>query len=66
MTQPKTDWGLGLLDKITILRGVYEGYNSTPWGRVCEYAQKGGYVAFSIYVRLPSFDLTTSARCFFR
>ena len=61
---PKTHWGMHLLDKIMILQGVKltiqplgVGYANRP-----KKAQMGGYVAFSPYIRLPGFDLTTSAR----
>ena len=61
---PKTHWGMRLLDKIMILQGVKltiqplgVGYANRP-----KMAKMGGYVAFSPYVRLPGFDLTTSAR----
>ena len=60
----KTHWGMHLLDKILILRGVKltiqplaVGYANRP-----KKAKMGGYVAFSPYIRLPGFDLTTSAR----
>ena len=33
------------------------GYANSP-----KKAKMGGYVAFSAYIRLPGFDLTTSAR----
>ena len=55
-----------LLDKILILQGVKltiqplgVGYANSP-----KKAKMGGYVAFSPYIRLPGFDLTTSARRF--
>ena len=35
------------------------GYANRP-----KKAKMGGYVAFSPYIRLPGFDLTTSARWF--
>ena len=61
---PKTHWGIPLLDKIVILQGVKPtiqplgvGYANRP-----KKAKMGGYVAFSPYIRLPGFDLTTSAR----
>ena len=61
---PKTPWGMRLLDKIMILQGVKlpiqplgVGYTNRP-----KMAKMGGYVAFSPYIRLPGFDLTTSAR----
>ena len=61
---PKTHWGMRLLDKIMILQGVKltiqplgVGYANRP-----KMAKMGGYVAFSPYIRLPGFDLTTSAR----
>ena len=61
---PKTHWGMRLLDKIMILQGVKPtiqplgvGYANRP-----KKAKMGGYVAFSPYIRLPGFDLTTSAR----
>ena len=61
---PKTHWGMRLVDKIMILQGVKltiqplgVGYANSP-----KKAKMGGYVAFSPYVRLPGFDLTTSAR----
>ena len=61
---PKTHWGMRLLDKIMILQGVKltiqphgVGYANRP-----KKAKMGGYVAFSPYIRLPGFDLTTSAR----
>ena len=61
---PKTHWGMRLLDKIVILQGVKltiqprgVGYANRP-----KMAKMGGYVAFSPYIRLPGFDLTTSAR----
>ena len=61
---PKTHWGMRLLDKIMILQGVKPtiqplgvGYVNRP-----KKAKMGGYVAFSPYIRLPGFDLTTSAR----
>ena len=61
---PKTHWGMRLLDKIMILQGVKltiqplgVGYANRP-----KNAKMGGYVAFSPYIRLPGFDLTTSAR----
>ena len=41
--------------------------NSTPWGRVCESAQKSprcGICGVFPYIGLPSFDLTTSANDF--
>ena len=63
---PKTHWGMRLLDKIMILQGVKltiqplgVGYANRP-----KKAKMGGYVAFSPYIRLPGFDLTTSARGF--
>ena len=56
--------GLYLLDKIITLQGVKltiqplgVGYANSP-----KKAKMGGYVAFSQYIRLPGFDLTTSAR----
>ena len=61
---PKTHWGMRLLDKIMILQGVKPtiqplgvGYANRP-----KKAKMGGYVAFSPYIRLPGFDLITSAR----
>ena len=61
---PKTHWGMRLLDKKMILQGVKltlqplgVGYANSP-----KKAKLGGYVAFSPYMCLPSFDLTTSAR----
>ena len=61
---PKTHWGMRSLDKIMILQGVKltiqplgVGYANRP-----KKAKMGGYVAFSPYIRLPGFDLTTSAR----
>ena len=61
---PKTHWGMHLLDKIMILQGVKltiqplgVGYANRP-----KKAKMGGYVAFSPYIRLPGFDLTTFAR----
>ena len=61
---PKTHWGMRLLGKIMILQGVKltiqplgVGYANRP-----KKAKMGGYVAFSPYIRLPGFDLTTSAR----
>ena len=61
---PKTHWGMHLLDKIMILQGVEltiqplgVGYANRP-----KKAKMGGYVAFSPYICLPGFDLTTSAR----
>ena len=61
---PKTHWGMRLLDKIMILQGVKltiqpfgVGYANRP-----KKAKNGGYVAFSPYIRLRSFDLTTFAR----
>ena len=61
---PKTHWGMRLLDKIMILQGVKltiqplgVGYANRP-----KKVKMGGYVAFSPYIRLPGFDLTTSAR----
>ena len=61
---PKTHWGMRLLDKIMILQGVKltiqplgVGYANRP-----KKAKMGGYVAFPPYIRLPGFDLTTSAR----
>ena len=61
---PKTHWGMCLLDKIMILQGVKltiqplgVGYANRP-----KKAKMGGYVAFSPYIRLPGFDLTTFAR----
>ena len=60
----KTHWGMRLLDKIMMLQGVKltiqplgVGYANRP-----KKAKMGGYVAFSPYIRLPGFDLTTSAR----
>ena len=61
---PKTHWGMRLLDKIMNLQGVKltiqplgVGYANRP-----KKAKMGGHVAFSPYIRLPGFDLTTSAR----
>ena len=61
---PKTHWGMHLLEKIMILLGVNltiqppgVGYANRP-----KKAKMGGYVAFSPYICLPPFDLTTSAR----
>ena len=61
---PKTHWGMRLLDIIMILQGVKltiqplgVGYANRP-----KKAKMGGYVAFSPYICLPGFDLTTSAR----
>ena len=61
---PKTHWGMRLLDKIMISQGVKltiqplgVGYANSP-----KKARMGGYVAFSPYIRLLGFDLTTSAR----
>ena len=61
---PKTHWGMRLLDKIMILQGVKltiqplgVGHANRP-----KKAKMGGYVAFSPYICLPGFDLTTSAR----
>ena len=58
---PKTHWGMRLLDKIMILQGVKltiqplgVGYANRP-----KKAKMGGYVAFSPYIDLPGFDLTT-------
>ena len=60
----KTHWGMRLLDKIMILQGVKltiqplgVGYANRP-----KKSKMGGYVAFSPYIRLRGFDLTTSAR----
>ena len=61
---PKTHWGMRLLDKIMISQGVKPtiqplgvGYANRP-----KKAKMRGYVAFSPYIRLPGFDLTTFAR----
>ena len=61
---PKTHWGMRLLDKIMILQGAKltiqpfgVGYANRP-----KKAKMRGYVAFSPYIRLPGFDLTTSER----
>ena len=61
---PKTHWGMCLLDKIMILQGVKltiqplgVGYANRP-----KQAQNGGVCGVFPYIRLPSFDLTTSAR----
>ena len=61
---PKTHWGMHLLDKIMILQGVKltiqplgVGYANRP-----KKAQNGGGVCGVFpYIRLPGFDLTTSA-----
>ena len=61
---PKTHWGMRLLDKIMILQGVKltiqplgVGYANRP-----KKAQNGGVCGVFPYIRLPGFDLTTSAR----
>ena len=61
---PKTHWGMRLLDKIMILQGVKLtiqplgiGYANRP-----KKAQNGGVCGVFPYIRLPGFDLTTSAR----
>ena len=61
---PKTHWGMRLLDKIMILQGVKPtiqplgvGYANRP-----KKAQNGGVCGVFPYIRLPGFDLTTSAR----
>ena len=61
---PKTHWGMCLLDKIMILQGVKltiqpfgVGYANRP-----KKAQNGGVCGVFPYIRLPGFDLTTSAR----
>ena len=60
----KTYWGMCLLDKIRILQGVKltiqplgVGYANSP-----KKAQNGGVCGVFPYIRLPGFDLTTSAR----
>ena len=64
---PKTHWGMCLLDKIMILQGVKltiqplgVGYAHRP-----KNAQNGGVCGIFPYIRLPGFDLTTSARGFY-
>ena len=61
---PKTHWGMRLLDKIMILQEVKltiqplgVGYANRP-----KKAQNGGVCGVFPYIRLPGFDLTTSAR----
>ena len=61
---PKTHWGMPLLDKIMILQGVKltnqplgVGYAHRP-----KKAKMGGVCGVFPYIRLPGFDLTTSAR----
>ena len=38
-SQPKIHWRILLLVKIMVLQGVKTN-NSTPWARVCEWAQR--------------------------
>ena len=40
-----------------IIQPLGEGYANRP-----KKAKNGGYVAFSPYIRMPGFDLTTPAR----
>ena len=62
---PKTHWGMRVLDKIMILQGVFKltiqplgvGYANRP-----KKGPKWGVCSFFPYIRLPGFDLTTSAR----
>ena len=61
---PKTHWGMRLLDKIMILQGgkltiqpLGVGYANRP-----KKAQNGGVCGVFPDIRLPGFDLTTSAR----
>ena len=61
---PKTHWGVRLLDKIMILQGVKltiqplgVGYANRP-----KMAPNGGVCGVFPFLRLPGFDLTTSAR----
>ena len=61
---PKTHWGMCLLGKIMILQGVKPtiqppgvGYANRP-----KTAQNGGVCGVFPDIRLPSFDLMTSAR----
>ena len=60
----KPHWGMHLLDKIMILQGVKlriqplgVGYANRP-----KKAKMGGVCGVVPYIRLPGFDLTTSAR----
>ena len=61
---PKTHWGMHLLDKIMILQDVKltiqplgVGHTNRP-----KKAQNGALCGVFPYIRLPGFDLTTSAR----
>ena len=60
---PKTHWAMQLLDKIMILQGVKltihpleVGYANSP-----KKVRNGGVCGIFPYIRLPGFDLTTSA-----
>ena len=63
-SEPKTHWGMRLLDKIMILQGVKltiqplgVGYANSP-----KKAQNGGVCGVFPHIRLLGFDLKTSAR----
>ena len=64
VSRPKTHWGMRLLDKTMILHGrkpiiqpLRVGYANRA-----KKAQNGGVCGVSPYIRVPRFDLTTSAR----
>ena len=60
----KPHWGVRLLDKIMILQGVKLTIQPLGVGYAnrAKNAQNGGVCGVIPYIRVPGFDLTTSAR----
>ena len=58
---PKTHWGMRLLYKIMILQGVKRTIQPFGVGYANE-PKKGGVCGVFSYMRLPGFDVPTSAR----